>query len=389
MMAALAARESGRRVTIVERQARLGRKLLSTGNGRCNLTNISASPSNYHGENPEFAAPALEAFSPEDTLSYFSSLGLMVSREYGGRVYPLSNQANSVLDVLRYALSSREVEILSGAPVLSARKNGRGFSVRLEDRTLECSRLIIACGGCAGSRLGGVTDGYELLKGFGHSRTALHPALTQVKTDTAYPRSLKGVRADAEITLKKGGKALASRRGELLFTDTGVSGTAIFELSRSISLAGSGARLEISFFPGMKASGLEAHIRHMAEINPTLPANAVLTGTVHNRLGQMLCKYAGISALGTASELTQCEISAIASACLCFTLGVTGVSGFESAQVTAGGIRTSEFDPETLESRLVPGLYACGEVFDIDGDCGGYNLQWAWSSGRKAGLSAV
>ena len=385
MMAALtAAQEAENRVTLLERQARVGRKLLSTGNGRCNLTNTQAGPEHYHG-GTDFAGYALRAFTPEDTLGFFQRLGLLTSREYGGRVYPLSNQANSVVDVLRFALEQAGVRVLTGCPAEGVERSAGGFAVKSAGERLYADKLIVACGGCAGSKLGGVMDGYKLLASLGHSRTALYPALTQVRTDTAYPRALKGVRVSCRVTLRRGKDVLAGKSGELLFTDTGVSGTVIFELSRAVSSGGEGLELSLDFLPDMDEGAVVEYLRARRENAPSLPANRILTGTVHNRLGQMLCRYAGVSGEVTASRLSDEQLRALAAACGDFRLRVTGVSGFESAQVTAGGVRTGEFVPQTLESRLVPGLFACGEVLDVDGDCGGYNLQWAWSSGRLAG----
>lgn len=385
MMAALtAAQEAENRVTVLERQARVGRKLLSTGNGRCNLTNTHAGPEHYHG-GIDFAEHALRAFTPEDTLSFFKRLGLLTSREYGGRVYPLSNQAGSVVDVLRFALEQSRVRLLTACAAESVERRADGFYVSCAGDTLYADKLIVACGGCAGSKLGGVMDGYTLLASLGHSRTALYPALTQVRTDASYPRALKGVRASCRATLLRGKNVLAAKSGELLFTDTGVSGTVIFELSRAVSSGGEGLELSLDFLPDMDEDGVFKYLSARRESAPSLPANRILTGAVHNRLGQMLCRYAGVSGELTASQLVDEQLRALAAACVDFRLRVTGVSGFENAQVTAGGVRTQEFVPQTLESRLVRGLFACGEVLDVDGDCGGYNLQWAWSSGRLAG----
>lgn len=385
MMAALTASERAEnRVTLLERQARVGRKLLSTGNGRCNLTNTDAGISHYHG-GADFASRALSAFTPEDTLAFFEGLGLLSSREYGGRVYPRSNQANSVVDVLRFALEESNVRVLTGCAAESVERRKGGFDVKCAEVALYADRLIVACGGCAGAKLGGVTDGYKILASLGHRCTALYPALTQIRTDTAYPRALKGVRADCRVSLWKGRRLLEEKSGELLFTDTGVSGTVIFDLSRAAACGGEGLELSLNFLPYMEEGALVGHLRSRCARSPSLPANQILTGALHNRLGQMLCKYAGVSGESAASQLGADRLRSVAAACRDFRLRVTGVSGFESAQVTAGGIRTEEFVPETLGSRLVPGLFACGEVLDVDGDCGGYNLQWAWSSGRIAG----
>lgn len=386
MAAAISAAENRENhIYLLERQSRVGRKLLSTGNGRCNLTNTLAAPQNYHGQEPAFAVPALKRFPPEKVLGFFSALGLLTAEEYGGRVYPLSGHAGSVLDTLRLALQKPNIELFTGAEVSAVTRRGGGFRVRWAEGELEAGRVIVACGGCAGSKLGGVMDGYNILKSLGHSRTALYPALTQIRTEPEYPRALKGVKADGGIRILRGSTVLAQGGGDLLFTDTGVSGTAAFGLSRCAATAGEGLSLSIDFFRDYELSDLEKYLAERRAACPAIPANSILTGAAQSRLGQMLCRYAGVGGGMTARELGGGERKALAAAMKDFRLKITGVSGFESAQVTAGGVKTSEFDPNTLESRIVPGLFACGEVLDIDGDCGGYNLQWAWASGLLAG----
>ena len=386
MAAAIAASaESENRVTLFERQARVGRKLLATGNGRCNLTNTAASPENYHGADRDFVRCVLEEYPPSKVLEFFRSLGLVTREEHGGRVYPMSDSASSVLDVLRLGLEKANIELLTGTQVLSVKRDGPGFAVTWDGGKLHAHKLIIACGSCAGAKLGGGMSGYELLGSLGHSRTALYPSLTQIRTVPDYPRAMKGVRCDALVSIMRGGELLAEERGDLLFTETGISGTAVFSLSRVAASAGRGLDAVIDFFPDMTAAELEKLLAARRALSPSLPANQVFTGTVHSRVGQMICKAAGVSGGVDVSALDRGRISALAEMAKAFTLPITGVSGFESAQVAAGGISTAEFNPATLESRIVPGLFACGEVLDVDGDCGGYNLQWAWASGLRAG----
>ena len=387
MTAALTAARLGHEVTLYERQARVGRKLMATGNGRCNLTNTGAGPSNYHGEAPDFVRPALEAFPSEAALDFFRGLGLLAREEWGGRVYPLSNSANSVVDVLRQALDAAGVELIAGDRVRELLRAGSGYSVTTESgdkRSFDA--VVVACGGLAGEKLGGGRDGYELLKALGHTRTALRPALVQITTEPMYPRSLKGIKADCALRVLSRGRLLASSCGELLFTETGVSGPAAFDVSRAVSEAGDAKmELEIDFLRDYTSEEVLAHLQNRVKTAPELPASELLTGSVHNRLGRMLIKYADVEAAAPLSALSERELRTVAAACKRFKLPVRGTEGFANAQVTAGGIRTSEFDPRTLESRLCPRLFACGEVLDIDGDCGGYNLQWAWSSGVLAG----
>ena len=387
MVAALTAAESkNRRVLLLERQQRVGRKLLATGNGRCNLTNTGASPARYHGAEADFVRPALAAFPPEAALEFFRELGLVTVTEPGGRVYPLSDSANSVVDVLRFALDAAGVELRAACPARAVRREkSGGFSVVTDTETLRADRLIVACGGAAGLKLGGVGDGYELLAMLGHKRTALYPSLAPILTEPEYPRALKGVRADCRLRLDGGGETLAETAGELQFTETGVSGPAAFELSRAASVGGKGLTLTADFFRDWPADAVPALLRARRSRFPALNASEALTGMLHNRLGRMLVKYAGLDANAPLSSLSDGDLRRLAQSCRDFRLAVRGVAGFDAAQVTAGGVRTSGFNPETLESWYVPGLFACGEVLDVDGDCGGFNLQWAWASGRLAG----
>ena len=385
MIAALTAAENGRSVVLLERQSRVGRKLLATGNGRCNLTNYHVSPDHYHGEDSSFCAHALRAFDTGTTLQYFASLGLLTVSEDSGRVYPMSNMAGSVLDVLRYALEQPAIEVVTGQAVTSVKKTANGFTVRTETDAFTAGKLILAAGGCAGSKVGGVMDGYQLAKSLGHHRTPLYPSLVQLKTDPTYPRALKGIKAECGITVRRGGQTVAENRGEVLFTEYGVSGPAIFDLSRAVSTGSEGLICVLNFFPDWELEEVLHWLHRRRQTMAAHEASTLLVGSCHTRLGQMLCKAAGFTNQPAAS-LTGDDLRRIAAQATAFALPITGTCGFDQAQVTAGGLQTGEFDPQTMQSRLVPGLYACGEVLDVDGDCGGYNLQWAWSSGRLAGM---
>ncbi len=383
MLAALTAAENGHRVLLLERQSRVGRKLLATGNGRCNLSNYHVSPAHYHG-GAGFCDFALSQFDVGETLQYFASLGLLTVSEASGRIYPMSNMAGSVLDVLRYALERPEIDLQTGQTVTAIRKMPEGFSVKTETDTFSAQRLILAAGGAAGSKVGGGMDGYRLAKSLGHHRTALYPSLVQLKTDPTYPRALKGVKAQCGISICRGSQVLARNSGEVLFTEYGVSGPAIFDLSRSVSAGGSDLTCLLNFFPDWEEAEVLHWLSQRQAAMAAHEASTLLTGSCHTRLGQMICKSAGFTNQ-RAAGLTRDDLRRIARQATHFALPITGTCGFDQAQVTAGGLDTSEFDPRTLQSRLVPGLYACGELLDIDGDCGGYNLQWAWSSGRLAG----
>ena len=385
MMATLTAAERGHQVTLLERQARVGRKLLATGNGRCNLTNRHASPAHYHGETMEFCRYALERFGAEETLSWFAQRGLLTTTEDSGRVYPYSNMAGSVLDVLRFALENSGIDLRTGCTVSAVKKKGDTFTLRTaEGESITADRVILAVGGAAGGKVGGVMDGYQIGKALGHRRTALYPSLVQIKTDPTYPRALKGVKAEAAVTIHRRGDVLATGQGEVLFTEYGVSGPAIFDLSRAAATGGEGLTVTLDLLPELTEDAVLTWLRQRQAQAASREAGTLLTGALHARLGQMVCKAAGFTSQSAAS-LPEDALNRIAAQVKRFSLPITGVCGFDQAQVTAGGLRCDEFDPKTMESRLVAGFYACGEVLDIDGDCGGYNLQWAWSSGHLAG----
>ena len=383
MAAALtAAQNSDHLVLLFERQARLGRKLQATGNGRCNLSNIHAGVGGYHGQQPDFVKPAMSRFDPEETLQWFRSMGLFTVSEPSGRVYPYSDQANSVVDVLRFALEKPNIRVNTGAEIGKIRKEGNGFSVDGE----YCDRLIVACGGLAGSKLGGTMSGYQLLRSMGHRMTKLRPALVQLKSSWSAVAALKGVRANCHAAIYYDGSLHSQSTGEIQFTEYGISGPVIFEISRDACQGAGSWVCRLDLLPEISEEALYAELRRRT--GTVLPTQELLTGILHNRLGRVVSKAAGLSLNGAAADLTQQELQAVCTAVKSFEVPLTEPMGMDSAQVTAGGILTEDFDPCTMESKLVPGLYACGEVLDIDGDCGGYNLQWAWSSGRCAGYHA-
>ena len=387
MAAALAAAENTNvKVILMERQTRVGRKLQATGNGRCNLSNIHSDKGGYHGENPEFAKTAIESFPPNATLQWFADLGLYTVTEDSGKVYPYSDQANSVGDILRLNLNKPNIDLKLGFEVEKIQKSDTGFTVIGNGETVVCDKLIVACGGLAGSKLGGTMSGYKLLAKLGHKSTKLRPSLVQIKTSWGAISALKGVRANCYVQILRDGALFAESTGELQLTEQGISGPVVFEISRDVCYGAGEWTAKLDFLPNLtenKVNEIIAHRRASA-----LPMEELLTGILHNRLGRVLTKTAGVKGKELACELSNREAEELCRVIKSLEIPLTEPLGMDSAQVTAGGVLTSQFDENTMESRIVPGLYACGEVLDIDGDCGGYNLQWAWSSGRMAGLHA-
>ena len=397
LAAACATARAGRRVVLLEKQSRVGRKLLATGNGHCNLTRLGAKPSDYFGARSA-AAAALRLCPPEDVLAFFDELGLPAAPDEEGRIYPLSNQAASVLDALRLSAAERGCEIRTDCAAEEIRAEGnsqarsarRGdvalspsFLVRTSDgQTLRSRRVLICTGGLAAPKLGACGDGYKLMERLGHSSTPKFPAIAALKTPPEPVRPLKGQRAECLLTLTSGSRTLRVERGEALFADGGVSGIAAMQLARACQTAlraGERCALHLNLVPDWEDA--DARLAERARRLPLRTMEDFLNGIVTKRIGQMLVKAAGIEPLSReARSLSPKELRALAAALTDWTLPVTGTQGFEQAQVTAGGVSMDGFDPETMQSRRVPGLYGAGELMDVDGDCGGFNLQWAWSS---------
>ena len=383
MAAALTASENPDiQVLLFERQSRVGKKLSATGNGRCNLSNIHALQGGYHGTQPDFAAFALNYMPPQKTIEWFRTLGLYTVTEQSGKVYPYSDQANSVVDVLRLGLDRPNITVYTGVDVQRIRKEDAGF---LLNDTYRCDKLIVACGGLAGTALGGTMAGYKLLGKFGHRTTRLRASLVQLKSQYGQA-ALKGVRAQCHIKIFHNETVFAENSGEIQFTEHGLSGPVIFEISRDVCETPGRWTAVLDMLPDWSEDELLQELLRRQQGN--LPVEELLTGIVHNRLGRVLTKLAGVKATGYVRDLPKQALADVSRAVKSYEVQLTESMGLGAAQVTAGGVLTGDFDPNTLESKLIPGLYACGEVLDIDGDCGGYNLQWAWSSGCLAGRCA-
>ncbi len=384
LIAAIAAAEdSDNQITVYESGDRVGRKILATGNGRCNMTNINADVENYHGKNPKFILGARNKFWVNETLEFFSDLGIEVNVEEDGKVYPYSNQASAVLDVLRFKIDELDnIKIINSFEVKSVSKTKECFNiVSYDGRKEKADKIIVATGGKAAPNLGSKGVGYEILKSFGHKITSLSPSLVQIKTETDVVKKLKGIKLDAEVTLGDN-----SEFGEVLFTEYGLSGPAVFSLS---SRLGDNKVISLDIMSKYSYEQLYERILQRIALRPKITLENFFVGMFNKRVGQALMKSVGIEPLSRyALTLNEKEISRICSAIKKWDFKVTGTMSWNNAQVTKGGAVTGEFNPNTMESKLVNGLFASGEVLDIDGDCGGYNLQWAWSSGYLAGVNA-
>ncbi len=393
LMSAIAAAEAGAQVTVIERCDRVGRKLLATGNGRCNLTNLHAQAAHYHGTGAALAARLLKTAPPRAVLTVFEGLGLLWQEEDEGRVYPHAGQASAVLDVLRLACARLGVETRCGQPVRALAPAKRGFALTLADgASLHPDRVVAAAGGKASPQLGSDGSGYALLTALGHRLTPCFPALVQLRCNHPALTALKGLRAQAEAALIIAGEVAHAERGEVLFADYGLSGIATLSLAREAAPALAARRdvqVRLALLPDHSSAERRALAEHRRTLFAETPAGQFATGLLPRRIGEALCKAASIPLDLPCAALSDAQIDALAALLGDWRFPVTGVQPFEQAQITVGGIDARDFDSDTLESLLVPGLYAAGELLDVDGACGGFNLQFAWASGLVAGRAAA
>ncbi len=374
------------RVCVLERMPRVGKKLLVTGNGRCNLSNLNAEPASY--SNPDFASGALGRFDVRSTTDFFESLGLYTVADSEGRVYPMSGTASSVLDALRQEAERIGVAIICDKTVSGIEKRGERFILNSGEFTAE--KVIVASGGMAASVHGSDGSGYKLLESLGHKIVTVLPALVQLRCKNPL-KSLKGIRAAAKIGIEADGQLFAQSSGEILFTDYGISGIAAMDVSGAVSerlaaCPGSRVFAVLELAPTLSEAQIESIITRGISRAPSAPVRGLLCGILPKMLAEEVCKASiNYSPSLCASDLKIEDIASISCAVKRFRLELSGTNGFRDAQICIGGADTQEFCFTTLESCKVKNLYACGEVLNVHGACGGYNLQWAWSSGRLAG----
>lgn len=385
MAAVLLGRELHGDVLLLERLPRVGKKLLATGNGTCNITNIHAAKARYHGDSA-LAAAVLEKFSPADALWFYESVGVVCETRSDGKCYPLCEQAAAVLDCLRMAAAECGAEMRCEQTVKALVPQKGGLQVKTDKGDIFAETVLVCTGGAAAPSLGGSTDGYALLTALGHRRTPLFPAIVQLRTDTALVRAMKGVRVDAAVTVTTE-KAQRREEGEVLFTDYGLSGPPVLQVSR---LAADWERQKrgactatLDLFPTLSEKDVAALLEKRRAF-ATRTMEDFFTGLLQKRVGQTVVRACGLSLTQPIGSLRDADVKRLAATVKGWTFAVLGTQGFGGAQVTAGGIDTADFDRATLQSKKAPRLFAAGEMLNVDGDCGGFNLQFAASSAAAA-----
>ena len=389
MMAAITAARQGAKVILFEKNDRVGKKILSTGNGKCNLGNVQLSRQEDHSTDEELVTDVLEAFGTRETIQFFRSLGLWL-KEKNGYLYPLCEQAAVVLDALRYELRVLNVEILYEATVTHIRPKNYGFVIHYTGGKREVDRVILAGGGCAAPKTGSDGSCIALAADLGHKIIPQVPALVQLKCKEDYFKAVSGVRCDAVIRAYTEKELIAEEVGELQLTDYGVSGIPIFQLSRQVNyalLAGRKITLRVDVLPNIDREEFKLLQTGRNLLLAERTVEEFLSGTVNKKLVNLFIKLAGLKPTTNCEAVTQEQLSKVYDLMKEWTIEVAAHKGFDNAQVSAGGVSLKEIDVR-MESKVVPGLYLAGEVLDVDGRCGGYNLQWAWSSGYLAGVAA-
>ena len=409
MTAAITAARAGARTVLLERNDRLGRKLLMTGNGKCNLGNRDLKRSDYYSDDMAMAVSVLERFGTEETIAFFASLGLLL-KEKRGYLYPVSEQAAVVLDVLRHGLERDKTEVLTGALVREIRQKGENagkdspadYVLQLQDgRQLWTERVILACGGQAAPGTGSDGSGYALARALGHTVIAPVPSLVQLHCSEKYCRALAGVRAEGAVRIypsdsgenekKEAAKpCICEEYGEIQLTEYGISGIPVFQLSGQVNqllARGRKLRAELDFFPQYEGLAYEQLCRQRLKRVDGSTVEAFFTGMLHKKIMNVCIRQAGLSPEQEAAEADPEKLRRVFALCRRLPFTITGSHPFESAQVCRGGVSLREVDLQ-LQSRRCEGLYLAGELLHVDGRCGGYNLQWAWASGSIAGAAA-
>lgn len=390
LMAAITAKKSGKEVVILERKDRILKKVLITGNGRCNITNVNANISNYFGKNIFSVENILNKFTPQNTMDFFNGLGIVCNEENRGKVYPLSGQASSVVDALRFEAEKLGIKIETEFYVRKIEKDGFKFRIYSEDRKkIEAGRVIIAAGGQSYPELGSNGSGFELAKELGHSVTKLSPSIVQLKTEKNQVKGLQGIKTDVAVTAYGDNKKICTYDGELLFTDYGISGNVVFNISFVMPLY-KNVEFEIDFMEKFDYNELYEMLKERKRILSHSTMENYFNGMINKKLGQFLSKVSGIEKLSKpVKDLNDSDIRKLCTVLKKNRVKILETTGFKNAQVTAGGVSLDEVNTETLESKIVKGLYFSGEVLDVYGECGGFNLQWAWASGHIAGENAA
>jgi len=424
LMAAIAAARLGSSVLVIEQKDKAGKKILATGNGKCNFTNLHQSPECYRSDDSAFAMKVLSCFDVTETIRFFKELGIY-PKEREGYLYPNSEQAASIVSVLMMECDRLKVQFQFNETVKEIKKpyytvitealageeghkaadrnknslynSGKNKpsaliqNITIKQQTYYANKLILAAGGCASPKLGSDGSGYQLAKTLGHTIIKPLPALVQLVSPDKYCKTVSGVRTSAVVTVLAEHMQMAKETGEIIFTDYGISGIPVMQISRFAAKAldqGKKVYLHLDFLPEIPENELFALIKQRIKQNTNKTLEEMMIGLLNHKLSYIIITQAKLDPYKPGRLISDQDIEKLVQYCKEFEMMITDTNSFENAQVCTGGVSTREIDDRTMESQLQKGFYLAGELVDVDGTCGGYNLQWAWSSGFVAGTSA-
>ena len=391
MMAAITSAREGARVTILEHKERIGKKILSTGNGRCNFTNTYQTPACYRSDNRDFAWNIIQKFNVEKTISFFKELGIY-PKDRNGYLYPYSDQAAAILEVLQIEVAKLDICVMTEINVLDIQPVKRGIRVTTDKKTITADSVILACGSKAAPVTGSDGSGYQLAKLFGHRIVPVLPALVQLRCAEKFYKSISGVRVQGIVEIYADDIFLASDTGEIQLTNYGISGIPVFQVSRYAAKAlykKQSVTAILNFMPDMNKEEFLLFLQERITLCPYKTLDEFFTGVFPKKLCELWIRLSRLPKEMRVSDLSGEQLEKLVLLIQHLRTHITETNSFEQAQICCGGVDTTEINPDTLESNYVPGIYFVGELLDVDGICGGYNLQWAWSSGFVAGKEAA
>jgi predicted Rossmann fold flavoprotein len=389
LCAAINLARAGRQVTLLEQNNRVGKKILVSGNGKCNITNKTIALHRFHSQNPDFVADVLEGYPYEKIKTFFASIGLELVEEKEEKIFPMSMQASSVVELLEYEAKSAGVEIVCDTPVKNIDKKEGQFVLESTQEAYQCKKLLIASGSVAAPRLGGSSAGYLFATKMGHSLIPRHPSLVQLCSEEEWVKGCAGVKIEGIAKLYANGEYITQKRGDLLFANYGISGLAILDLSREVSIRLAQfdyCELSLDLMPHYSKEKLTNLLLSRIQNKSDKPVTLWLQGILNKKLIPVILQQSKCRATKE-RELNRKEINKLVHTLKNLKLSISDTRGFEAAEVSTGGIDTTEVDPKNMQSKIIKNLYFAGEVLDVDGDRGGFNFHFAWVTGlRMAGI---
>jgi len=386
LIAAITAAKNGTDVTLLEQNSKIGKKILVSGNGKCNIDNKHISPARFHSENPAFVEEVLKGYDFKTIEKFFTSIGLELTEGKEGKMFPMSLQASSVVEILEYEAKKLGVMIVCNCTVEAISKEDNTFTLQTSQGTKKCSTLLLASGSPAAPQLGGNDSGFSFAQSMGHTLIPSHPALTQLCSEERWVKEASGVKVAGIAKLYANGEYITEKKGDLLFTNYGISGLAILDISREVStrLADYAyCELSLDLMPEFSKEKLTHFLLQRIQKESDKPLSIWLQGIINKKLIHIILKQSKVKAK-TEAELGRKEVGKLIYTLKNLKLSINDTKGFKGAEVATGGVDTTEVNPQTMESKLIDGLYFAGEILDVDGDRGGFNFHFAWLSGMRS-----